>query len=101
MILEYVWLDAKDNFRSKIRVMEEDNQLDWNYDGSSTGQATTENSEVVLKVVANFNHPFLEGRLYLCATYDINDNPLSNNHYHKAKDIFNNDFKNLKPWFGL
>ncbi len=101
VIIEYVWLDAENNFRSKIRVMDEDSQLNWNYDGSSTGQATTESSEIILKVVANFNHPFLEGRLYLCATYDINDNPLSNNHYHKANDIFNNDFKDLKPWFGL
>jgi glutamine synthetase len=100
IIVEYVWLDADDNFRSKIRVIYEDNKADWNFDGSSTGQATTESSEVILKVVANFNHPFLDGRLYLCATYDINDKPLSNNYYEKAKDIFNSNLE-LKPWFGL
>ncbi len=100
MIAEYVWLDADNNFRSKIRVMELNNSAEWNYDGSSTGQATTENSEVILKVVYNVNHPFLDGRLYLCATYDINNNPLSNNYFHNAKEIF---YKNteLKPWFGL
>jgi glutamine synthetase len=104
IIVEYVWLDADNNFRSKIRVMEQDNESDWNYDGSSTGQATTESSEVILKVVANFNHPFLNGRLYLCATYDINDKPLSNNYYDFANEIFNNMFclkQSLKPWFGL
>jgi len=100
MIAEYVWLDADNNFRSKIRVMNLNNGADWNFDGSSTGQATTESSEVILKVVYNTNHPFLDGRLYLCATYDINDKPLSNNFYNFANDIFNQK-KSLKPWFGL
>ncbi len=100
IIAEYVWLDADNNFRSKIRVMALNNSADWNFDGSSTGQATTESSEVILKVVYNVNHPFLDGRLYLCATYDINDKPLTNNYYDKAKDIFINK-KQLKPWFGL
>ncbi len=100
IIAEYVWLDADNNFRSKIRVLEFNNSPDWNYDGSSTGQATTESSEIILKVVYNVEHPFLDGRLYLCATYDINNNPLSNNYYHNAKDIFNNQ-QELKPWFGL
>ncbi len=100
MIFEYVWLDADNNFRSKIRVMDEDNNAEWNFDGSSTNQATTESSEVILKVVASYNHPFIDGKLYLCATYDINDKPLSNNYYDKAIDIFNKN-KELKPWFGL
>ncbi len=103
IIVEYVWLDADDNFRSKIRVMSRLDRLDWNFDGSSTGQATTESSEVILKVVAQFNHPFINttGFLFLCATYDINNKPLSNNYYDKAKGIFNNRGSELKPWFGL
>ena len=101
IISEYVWLDADNNFRSKIRVMDLNNCADWNFDGSSTNQATTENSEVILKVVANFNHPFLNGRLYLCATYDINNKPLSNNYYDFANDIFTNQGLKLEPWFGL
>ena len=101
IIVEYVWLDADDNFRSKIRVMSRLDRLDWNFDGSSTGQATTESSEVILKVVAEFNHPFINnGYLFLCATYDINNNPLSNNYYHNANQIFNYNTA-LKPWFGL
>ena len=100
MLTEYVWLDADNNFRSKIRFMHLNNGADWNFDGSSTGQATTESSEVILKVVYNVNHPFLDGRLYLCATYDINDKPLSNNFYNFANDIFNQKL-DLKPWFGL
>jgi glutamine synthetase len=100
MIFEYVWLDYDNNFRSKLRVMDEDTKAEWNFDGSSTGQATTESSEVILKVVATYNHPFLDGKLYLCATYDLNYKPLSNNYYDFANDIF---LKNilLEPWFGL
>jgi glutamine synthetase len=105
MIFEYVWLDADNsitngNFRSKLRVMDEDNKADWNFDGSSTNQASTESSEVILKVVAHYNHPFLDGKLYLCGTYDINNKPLSNNYYEYAKEIFNQNVE-LKPWFGL
>ena len=100
MLAEYIWLDADNNFRSKIRVIELNNNANWNFDGSSTGQATTESSEVILKVVYNVNHPFLDGRLYLCATYDINNKPLPNNFYDIAYDIFNKKL-DLKPWFGL
>ena len=50
VIAEYVWLDADNSitngqFRSKIRVLDEDNKADWNFDGSSTNQATTESIE--------------------------------------------------------
>jgi glutamine synthetase len=101
MIFEYIWLDYNNNFRSKIRVMDEDNYSDWNFDGSSTNQATTESSEVILKVVASYNHPFIKGKLYLCGTYDINNNPLSNNYYDKANEIFLTKGLKLEPWFGL
>ncbi len=101
-IVEYIWLDADNNFRSKVRVINLGSNIDspWNYDGSSTNQATTESSEVILKVVATFNHPLLNGKLNVCATYDINNNPLNNNHFHKANEIFNNKLDE-NPWFGL
>jgi len=101
-IVEYIWLDAESNFRSKVRVVQSESEIDspWNYDGSSTNQATTESSEVILKVVSTFNHPFMNGKLNVCATYDINGNPLNNNHYHKANEIFNKKLDE-KPWFGL
>jgi glutamine synthetase len=101
--VEYVWLDADNNFRSKIRVVDETTDfkiLDWNYDGSSTNQATTESSEIILKPVDIFKNPFIDGFLAICATYDINNKPLTNNHYHNANIIFNNK-KELQPWFGL
>ncbi len=101
-IVEYIWLDNDNNFRSKVRVVDEPSDIDasWNYDGSSTNQATTESSEVILKVIDTFNHPLLNGKLNVCATYDINGYPLNNNHYHKANEIFNKKLDE-KPWFGL
>ena len=57
IIADYIWLDNKNNLRSKIKVFENKEVLDinsypmWNYDGSSTGQADTGNSEVILKPV--------------------------------------------------
>ncbi len=49
-LLEYVWLDANDNLRSKIKIHTDDNDFPvWNFDGSSTGQATdTSISDVIL-----------------------------------------------------
>ncbi len=91
IIAEYVWLDADNNFRSKIRILGLNDNNKWNYDGSSTGQATTESSEIILIPVKIFEHPFLEynnlkfeKKLFICATYDINNNPLPNNYYHNA-----------------
>jgi hypothetical protein len=44
----------------------------WNYDGSSTGQASGRDSDTFLKPVAVFQDPFLgsNARLVLCDTYN-------------------------------
>lgn len=55
IIAEYVWIDGSGiTLRSKCRTLTKKVESladlpDWNYDGSSTYQATTENSEVILK----------------------------------------------------
>ncbi len=63
-ILEYIWIDGTGlNLRSKTRTVHyEVKNLasipEWNYDGSSSYQATTANSEVILKPVAYYPDPF-------------------------------------------
>jgi glutamine synthetase len=48
-LLEYIWLDAAGNPRSKTRLVgDTEGAGRWSYDGSSTGQATTERSEIGL-----------------------------------------------------
>ena len=108
-ILEYIWIEANDAFRSKTRVISNSLITDlssvpiWNYDGSSTGQAKTENSEVTLIPVFLCADPFRHQnhKLVYCITYH-DGKPLENNYYNKAINIF--DAINVgfyKPWFGM
>ena len=57
ILAEYLWLDGNQEVRSKTRVINEycDALKEWSYDGSSTHQATTENSEIILKPVMVFS----------------------------------------------
>ena len=105
---EYIWLDANNKFRSKIRVVSSPNEItNWNFDGSSTGQATIESSEVILKPCKVFVNPLLKSPynmlssvLVVCDLYTIQGEPLQNNHRYLANNIFNKNLE-LEPWFGL
>ena len=84
IILEYVWIDAAGGMRSKTRVstLEQFNcervlcdpeRWEWSFDGSSTGQATGTDSDVILRPVAIYRNPFykkFEAYLVLCDCYD-------------------------------
>ena len=102
-ILQYIWLDSVGRFRNKIRVEDAANSPpDWNYDGSSTGQAVGHDSDIILRprcVFVNplFSHP---ASLVVCDTYDKNGQPLPNNHRAKAAALFD-ELKHEEPWFGL
>jgi glutamine synthetase len=111
-LLEYIWIGGNNELRSKTRVRQflGDGPVhtltdvpNWNYDGSSTNQAPSDNSEVLLTPVAMFNDPFRGGphRLILCETYNVvNNMPLITNSRHGANAIFNKKL-NEEPWFGL
>ncbi len=59
--MEYVWIDGDGGLRSKIRITHtnEFKKLVWNFDGSSTNQATTGDSEVELIPVQSYPNPLL------------------------------------------
>lgn len=99
---EYIWIDGFNKLRSKTKVCWDGIISDWNYDGSSTGQATGDKSEVILKPCALFCDPFRGGsnKLVLCSTYDTEGNALLTNHRHSAAEIFEK-YSSDKPWFGL
>lgn len=120
-VLEYVWIDARGNFRSKAKVMSH-SELDWrkiqgamlpmlgsdksvpewNYDGSSTGQADGKDSEVLLIPVRVVPCPFrgLGNYVVLCETHNRKGRPLPGNTRQWAKSIFDQKPEDM-PWFGL
>jgi glutamine synthetase len=77
-VVEYVWIDGYGGLRSKTRCLQEvesktctleDIPL-WNYDGSSTGQAETADSEIELRPVALYPSCFTGvDYLVLCETW--------------------------------
>ena len=109
-LAEYIWIGGNNELRSKCRVMsgsvyDKDSIYsypDWNYDGSSTGQAVGSDSEVIMKPRAVFNCPFRRGenRMVLCDTYLPSGEPHITNHRAGAVEIFNKK-PNEEPWFGL
>jgi glutamine synthetase len=97
---EYIWLDGGDTpqLRSKTRVLniqanEEDWKLSladipvWSFDGSSTGQATTESSDCVLRpVFACIDSNRQNGVLVLCDVLSSDLTPHPSNSRAKMID---------------
>jgi len=116
-IADYIWIDGNGGLRSKTRTIKTPNDgvipcipssiqsfPEWNYDGSSTGQATGSDSEVIIVPRAFFRSPFdncLQHKyLVMCDTYKPDGTPLSDNNRHYAKEIFDKHI-DKKPWYGL
>ncbi|XP_065644605.1 glutamine synthetase isoform X2 [Hydra vulgaris] len=104
----YIWIDGSGKtLRSKTKTLdyepETPDQLPiWNFDGSSTGQATGKNSDVYLHPVAIFSDPFREGKhkLVLCETYTYDHKPTESNKRKSCKSVMEL-VKDSHPWFGL
>tara|TARA_B100000900_G_C20503844_1_gene684954 strand:+ start:50 stop:1042 length:993 start_codon:yes stop_codon:yes gene_type:complete len=105
MLFDYIWLDSQGGLRSKIKVLDNfDLKLEslplWNYDGSSTGQADGQYSEVILKPCAFFKSPFQTDYLVLCETMNKLLKPHSDNTRSNAVQIFKKHNEE-KPMFGI
>jgi glutamine synthetase len=78
----------------------------WNFDGSSTGQAPGDDSEVIMKPVRMFNDPFrlrsdaLHNILVLCDCYTPAGEPIPSNTRAVAMASFAGREKE-EIWFGL
>lgn len=116
IVAEYIWIDANYNLRSKSRTLPfmcnadhkesylvPSNVPHWNYDGSSTNQAKTENSDVMLHPASVFVDPFrgYPHILVLCSTYTSDGEPLKTNHRHWASEIFDITIETHQPWYGM
>ncbi|CAI2370614.1 unnamed protein product [Moneuplotes crassus] len=114
IIAEYIWIDGTGlNLRSKSRTLSgkinDVSELpEWNFDGSSTEQAATEDSEIIIKPAAFFPDPFRGGDniLVMCSTYRWADSektkltPANTNFRHFTEPIFEAG-KDEHPWFGI
>jgi len=106
--IEYVWIGGNNELRSKTKVIIYTPELalddipEWNYDGSSTNQASGEDSEIIIKPRCLFNDPFRCGHNYMvmCDTYHPNGEPHKTNHRKWASNVFNKKLDE-EPWFGL
>ena len=96
--IEYIWVGGNQELRSKTRIIHSQGLVlddfvkipDWNYDGSSTNQATGTNSEIIIKPRTLFKDPFRKGGyMVICDTYTPEGEPVSNNTRHNANNIFN------------
>jgi len=109
--LEYIWLDGykpEPNLRSKVKIVEYDKVknafLDgnfpiWNFDGSSTNQADTGNSDRLLKPVRHYvpqTFPLENNTVYvLCEVLNPDGTPHETNKRSKIGE----GFEDL--WFGF
>jgi glutamine synthetase len=74
----------------------------WNFDGSSTGQAPGDNSDVYLKPVAVFPDPLRRGKniLVLAECWDADGTPNKYNYRHETAKLMEAHAEH-EPWFGL
>ncbi|GMH08376.1 hypothetical protein Nepgr_010216 [Nepenthes gracilis] len=110
IIAEYIWIggsgiDLRSKSRTISRPVEHPSELPkWNYDGSSTGQAPGEDSEVFLYPQAVFKDPFRGGNniLVICDAYTPAGEPIPTNKRYRAAEIFSNPkvFAEV-PWYGI
>jgi len=113
VIAEYIWIDGALGMRAKCRTLPQKigsiaEIPEWNYDGSSTYQATTESSEVILKPIFYFPDPFRGGDniMVLCEAFSWTDGsfkelkPCNTNFRNFAKKIFDHKPEE-QPWFGI
>ncbi|MBL4905410.1 MAG: glutamine synthetase beta-grasp domain-containing protein [Flavobacteriaceae bacterium] len=104
--LEYIWLDGytpTQNLRSKTKVEEHENFQgtleeigNWNFDGSSTKQATGSSSDCILKPVAIYKDPTrMNGYIVMNEVLNADGTPHTSNARATINDS-DNDF-----WFGF
>jgi glutamine synthetase len=110
-LVEYVWIDGAGGLRSKSRCISSSSVRDeniaipeWSFDGSSTGQATGKDSEVLLLPIKAYMDPFRGNNnpMVLCETCypDEKQTPHPSNTRRAFMDILEN-VKDSEPWFGI
>jgi len=108
IMVEYLWLGGSGNdLRGKTKVVKgpiksHADLPEWNYDGSSTGQAITNSSEIIIKPRRICKDPFRRGNhlLCLCDAYNVDGTPAAGNFRYIAEKVFK-DADHEETWFGI
>ena len=105
--LEYVWLDGykpEPNLRSKVKIVDYESVKNaiingsfpvWNFDGSSTNQAVTGNSDRILKPVRHYIQDIQSTIYVLCEVLSPDNNPHETNQRAKLGE------EQEDLWFGF
>ena len=103
---EYIWIDGQTptaKLRSKTKIMEQGTEPPlWGFDGSSTQQATGDQSDCVLSPVATFKDPLRGGEniLVMCEVLNVDMTPHASNTRAACLEASEN-FSEFEPMFGL
>jgi len=105
---QYVWIDGSlEGLRCKTRTLDKipssPSELPiWNFDGSSTGQAEGEDSDVLIRPVAIFKDPFRRGNniLVMCETLNPDGSPHATNNRYEC-NASHDKFLDQVPWYGI
>merc|ERR1711971_200393 len=95
----YIWIGGSGNdLRCKDKVLDKVPKSvadlpNWNYDGSSTGQATTSSSEIIIEPRYMCRDPFRQGKsgdhfLVMCETFNVDGTPAAGNFRYLAEKVF-------------
>lgn len=110
----YIWQDGtqpSQQLRCKVKIIHKKEKTltladcpEWSFDGSSTGQASGTNSDLVLKPVALRVAPQGIGTDYLvlCEVFNADSTtPHETNHRYNLRQLITPDVSKLKPWIGF
>ncbi|MDA8561701.1 glutamine synthetase beta-grasp domain-containing protein [Gammaproteobacteria bacterium] len=109
----YIWIDGSiptQMLRSKTKVVPHNQEIlgideipQWSFDGSSTYQATGDNSDLILQPVCLVNDPILGygNYLVLCEVLNHDGTHHSTNKRAKLVDVINKYGKDQDPWLGF
>jgi len=107
VLAEYVWIDSTGGTRAKTQTLDKkvksvSDLKEWNFDGSSTGQAPGHDSDIYLRPAAVFPDPFRGGDniLVLSECYNADGTPNKFNFRADCAKIMTK-YASHNPWFGI
>ncbi len=111
---EYIWLDGANptqQLRSKSRIVKIDDDLSldaaaypsWGYDGSSTYQATGDDSDLILQPVQVVKDPIrgANATLVLCEVFNPDGLPHSTNSRARLREVLDSGAASEDAWVGF